>query len=304
MIGLIKKYWDIISGTFAGIGLAFLAKFKLEKVQLYYSIIILVLVSIGVFRIVRQAVEKQREKKTKTRKHNLIDTMVDGQKSIKAISLATEPTKEGEKVGKLFIDLWEVNKKIMKKIKTLYDKYKGYFLTIALGVLTAIEQYGGYINDLCGGKLVVNGIEIIPLITLVATIIVGIISNGFTKEQMEKIKALFSKSSTEELIMEEIKKSIKDNSQKLTQFNKIKSTKEAELENLKTEMVGLKNTLQAKEGMYNMTPRIATLEDVQLAQNAVSDCALKINNKEVEIAEVKATIDNLNTTIKALKSQL
>ena len=304
MLGLIKKYWDIIGGLLAGIGLAFMAKFELESVQLYYSIIILVLVCIGVFRIIRQTIDKQREKKTETRKHNVIDSMVDSQKSIKAISLAQEPTKEGEKVGKLFVELWEVNKNIMKKLKTLMDKYKGYLLTIALGVLTAVEQYGGFINDIFGGALVVGGVKVIPIITLVATIVVGLLSNGFTKEQVEKIKALFSKIPSDEMVKEEMKKTLKSKTAQLSQFNKIFAVKEHELANLNTELETLNNTLQAKWEMHHMTPQLATDEDVKLAQNAVSECEAKIKTKSAEIAEVKATIENLTTTIGALKSQL
>lgn len=304
MINLIKKYWDIISGTTAGVGLAFLAKFKLERVQLYYSIIILVLVSIGVFRIIKQAVDSQREKKANKRKHSLVDSIVDGQKSIKAISLAQEPTKEGERVGKLFMELWEVNKSIMKKLKTLFDKYKGYILTIALGLLTAIEDYGGYINAMCGGAFVFRGYEVIPVITLAATVVVGIISNGFTKEQCEKIKALFSKSTSDEMVLSMIKKTYKDNSQKLAQCNKSYSIKEAELENLNSELESLNNTLQAKKKMNAMIPQLATADEVNAAKNAVLQCETKIKSKQTEIAEVKEQIESLTATVGALRSQL
>jgi chromosome segregation ATPase len=171
-------------------------------------------------------------------------------------------------------------------------------------VLTLVEDYGGYINQLCGGKLVLGGYEIIPIVTLVASVIVGIISNGFTKEQNEKIKALFSKSSTDELIQAEIKKTIKERSATLSQYNKILSTKEAELENLQSELETRENSYNAKKGMYTMTPQLATEEDVKLALNAVHETTEKIENKKVEIEECKETISNLTTTINALKSQL
>ena len=306
MIELIKKYWDIFSGVGSGLVLAVMAKFELESVQLYYSIIILILVSIGIFRIIKQAIDNQREKKAKAneRKHNLIDTIVDGQKSIKAISLAQSPTKEGEKIGELMIKLWEVSKTMMKKLKTFFSKFKGYLLTIALAILTVIEMCGGFINAACGGALTVNGIEILPVITLACTAVVGIISNGFTKEEKEKVKALFSKSTTNELVKEEIKKTIKEKSAQLSQFNKIYATKEHELANLNSELETLNNTLQAKWEMYNMTPKLASDEDVKLAQNEVSTCEAKITNKTAEITETKTTIDNLTVTIAALKNQL
>ena len=50
---IIKDYWDIILGALTGYAAAALVRFKLEKVQLVYSIIILILVSIGVFKIIK-----------------------------------------------------------------------------------------------------------------------------------------------------------------------------------------------------------------------------------------------------------
>jgi chromosome segregation ATPase len=163
---------------------------------------------------------------------------------------------------------------------------------------------GGYINTLLGDALTVNGIELLPLITLGATVLVGILSNGYTKEQKEKIKALFSKSTTNELVKEEIKKTIKEKSAQLAQFNKILTTKQHELDNLNTELATLNNTLEAKKEMYSMPVQLATAEDVQLANNAVTDCQAKIVDKTNELNETQKTIDNLNTQINALKSQL
>ncbi len=304
MIELLKKYWDIISGVGSGLFLAVIAKFKLESVQLYSSIIILILVGIGVFRTLKQAIDKYREKKAAERKHTLIDSMVDGQKSIKAISLAQSPTSEGEKIGKLIIKLCEVFKRNMNKLKTFFDKFKGYMLTIALAVLTVVEMYGGYINDLLGDALTVGGIELIPLITFVCAIVVGIVSNGFTKEQLQQIKALFSKSTTNELIKKKIKNQLETNTEKLKQSNKTLATKQHELANLESELTKLNNNLEANIGMFEMTPQLATEEDVQVAQNAVKECETKISAKQAEIDETKVMIDNLSTTIAALKSQL
>lgn len=301
---LIKKYWDIIGGILSGLILTVLAEFELDKVQLVYSVIILILVSIGIFRIIKQAIDKQKEKKEKERAHNVIDSMVDSQKSVKAIRLAQEPTKDGERIGELLLKLWGGIKTTMNKIKEFFGKFKGYILTIALAILTIVEMCGGFINSLFGGVLTVNGIEILPLITLGCTTIVGILSNGYTAEQREKIKALFSKSTTNELVTEEIKKTIKEKSAQLAQFNKLLSTKEHELTNIESELETLKNTLQAKKEMFAMIPQLATNEDVQLANTAVVDCEAKVNDKKREITETKTSINNLTTTINALKSQL
>lgn len=302
MFKLLKNYWDIIFGALAGILFGFIAKLEIEKIQLYYSIIILILVCIGVFRVLKQEIEKRGKKKE--RKHNVIDSVVDSQKSIKAISLAQQPTKEGEKVGNLILIFWGGIKKPMEKLKTFFNKFKGYMLTIALAILTLVEMCGGFINQLCGGVFTINGVAVLPVVTLACTAVVGIISNGFTKEQQEKIKALFSKSSTNELVLAEIKKTIKEKTTQLAQFNKVLTTQTHEKENLESELETLNNTLQAKKEMFAMTPRLADEADVQLATNAVVDCQAKIENKKAEMAETQKMIDTLTTTINALKSQI
>ena len=304
MKDLIKKYWDIIGGFSTSLILSLMVNFKLEKIQLIYSVVILMLVSVGLFKILRQAIEKNKDKKPKKRKENLIDALVDSQKSIKAVSLATEPMREGEQLGNLIIDIGRGAKRNMKKIKVLFDKFKGYILTAALGVLTVMEMCGGFINQLCGGDISINGVEVLPLITLGAAVTVGCISNGFTKDQREKIKALFAKSNTNELVIAEIKKQLKENDIKLVQYNKLLKTKEAELENLNSEIENAKNTLEAKQQMANMVPQLATAEDVRLATEIVNDIKVKIDTKSVEINETKETINKLTTTINALKSQL
>lgn len=300
---MFKKYGDIIAGIVIGIAVSVLAKFQLYKIQLCYSIIILILLSIGFFRIIKQAVEKSRE-----RKKTVIDTVIDGQTSVKAVRMAQNPTRDGEVLGEITIKLWEGLKGIMKnffnKVKVFFDKFKGIMLSIALFVLTLVETYGGYINQMFGGDCEVNGISIIPLVTLGASLVVGIISNGWTKEQNEKIKALFSKSSTDEIVMAEIKKTLKEHEAKVKEFNKVLSTKKTELDNLTTELEGRKNTHSAKIEMANMTPKLATEEDVQLALIAVNETEKKIADKKKEIDDVETTIANLTSTIKALKSQL
>jgi hypothetical protein len=300
MINFIKRYWDLLGGAITGIGLAVLADFKLESVQLCYSVIILMLVSIGAFRVIRQETEKQRNK----RDHTMIDSMVDAQKSIKAVGLAIEPLREGKETGKLILMIIGGLKKMKEKLKVFFSKYKGYLLTIALAILTIIEGCGGYINSLFGGVLAINGVEVLPMVTLVCTAIVGVISNGYTPEQREKIKALFTNSSTNELVKAEIKKNIKEKTAQYHQFNKVLATQETEKAALETELASLKNTLQAKREMFAMTPQLATEADVQLASNDCTNCEAKILNKNEEIAKTKEMIENLHTMLEALKSQL
>lgn len=310
MIKFIKSYWDLIFGALTGIVIAVASRFKLDKIQLCYSIIILMLVCIGIFRVLRQEIEKRQEKKA--RKHSIIDSVVDTQKPIKAISIAQAPTKEGERLGKIILIIWGGIKKPMEKFKTFFSKFKGYMLTVALAILTLIEMCGGYINELCGGVLTIKGIAVLPVVTLVCTAVVGILSNSFTKEQRETIKTLF-KASTDtsatasnknKLVIAEIKKTIKEKKAQLSQFNKVLATQKHELATLESELATLNNTLQAKEEMFAMTPRLATEADIQAAKNDVVNCQARINDKKTQIAETEKTINAITTTIGSLESQL
>lgn len=293
----IKRYWDIIGGFVAGIAIATAAKFRLERVQLCYSVIILILVCIGILRFFRQHTE---------RKHTIIDRFVDGQRTIKAISLAHSPTKEGEKVGEIILTVIGGEKRIMEKLIVFFSKFKGYMLTVALAVLTAVEMCGGFINSVCGGVLTVKGIEIVPVVTLVCAVVVGIFSNGYTKEQRERIKALLNNGGavTNEIVLAEIKKSIKDNTATLAQLNKDLTALKSEHANIEAERARLDNTLTAKKEMYEMSPRLATDEDVQNAANELVACQARLVAKKAEIANVTENIKNITATISALKSQL
>ena len=298
---MIKKYWDILAGAFMGIIIVILANSQVYVIQLCYSIIILILVDIAVFRTIRQSVEKKRAKK---REHNIIDSMVDSLKPIKAINIAQNPYKDGEVLGKLILKIMEGLKDTMKKIKEFISKFKGYILAFSLIALSVLEMCGGFINELAGGVLVINGIEVVPFATLLLAVIVGILSNGYSREQIEQIKALFKKSTTNELVLSEIKKTLKADETKIKEFNKILIMKNSELDNLNNELDSKKNTLSAKVEMQSMTPQLATAEDVHLANIAVKEVVDKIEAKKKEIAEVEASISNLNTAISALKSRL
>lgn len=297
---MFKKYWDIISGVAAGISMAVLANFELTKIQLCYSIIILILVSIGVFRFIKQSTDKNK----KERKHTLIDDMVDNQPPVKSISLAQDPTKEGERVGELLLTTMVGGRKAMKKIKELWDKYKGYLLSIALGVLTLVEDYGSYINAVFDGKLVLWGYEVVPVLTLVAAVAVGIISNGYTKDDKVKIKALLAVACDEKLVHDEIKKTIKSDKEQLAEFKKTLANEEKELLELEKQKAAAISTHQAKQKMLGMTPRLATPADVAQAHDNVLDIVAKINTKTSEIVTTKQIISDLETTINALKTQL
>lgn len=307
MIDLLKRNWDILSGLLAGLVITVASGFDISIIQLTYSALILVLVSIGLFRVVKQAIDKnkeQRHKRKKERQHNLIDEIVDTTTAVKAINLASKPTKEGERLGQLLIEIMKRGKKGMKDIKTFLDKFKGFILAFALAALSIIEQCGGYLNAAFGDALTVNGVELLPIVTLVLSVVVGCISNGFTKEQVQTIKTLFTKKPTNELVTAECKARLKASELKLKETNKLLLTQENELESLESQLVSAMNTHEARKEMYTMVPRLATEEQVQEAANHVVNTEAAIVEKKKEIEATKQSIDILNIDINALKARL
>lgn len=295
---MLKKYGDIIGGIVSSVLVAVAVKFELQSILLYNSIIISILVSIGLLRIIKQAVKKGK------RKHNIIDDIVDSQKAIKAVCLAEEPTKEGEKLGNLIINFLEVLKTMFNKIKEFFDKYKGYMLTIVLGALTLIETYGGFINNLAGGVLVIKGVPVIPFATFILTIIVGILSNGFTKEQKEKIKNLLVqlKPATNKLVVADIKKTVKEDNLKLKALQKTYSLHKSDLDKLNAERDCRNNTLSAKVELQSL--QLATAEDVQIATMEVQEVENKITAKKQDIVAVEEEIAKVKSEISTLKTRL
>jgi hypothetical protein len=301
VVTFFKKYWDIIGGIVAGVSLAAAADFELGVVQLCYSVIILCIVCIGIFRLIKQEADKQRKNE---RKRNVIDNVVDGQKPIRAINLAQSPDKEGEKIGRKILSLIKELKPIMEKFKIFFDKFKGYMLTFALAVLSIVEMCGGFINTACGGMFTILGVPVLPIVAGVASAVAGVISNGFTKEQKEKIKALFSKSTADEILSDRLKKIYKEKMAQLAQFNKALNTQEHERANIESELETLNNDLFAKKEMFAMNPQLVTREEVLLAENAVGECKARHATKVSEIAKTKESIENLGKMIADLKSKL
>lgn len=303
-MSFIKKNWDILGGLITGLIITVASGFNLTVIQITYSIFILLLVSIGLFRVIKQSIDKQKETRKKERQHNIIDDMVDSQTPVRAISLAQKPTREGERLGHLLIDILKRGKRIMKNIKTFLDKFKGYILAVALMALSIIEMCGGHLNAAFGNVLVVNGVEVLPIVTLVLSVIVGCISNGMTKEQAEKVKALFTKKPSDELLMAGMKESLKQREADLKQKTKSLTTQELELDNLESQLVAATNMVEAKSKMSKMTPRLATDEEVQQAENTRVKLQAEVNEKKKEIETTKTLIEALNTTIGALKTQI
>lgn len=297
MRDLIKKYWDILGGSVTGLFLSYLVKFQLTKVQLVYSVIILILVCIGVFKIIKQAIDKSIE-----RKKTIFDELVEASRPIKAIRVAQDPMKDGEKIGTLIVDAYEGGKRNMEKLKVFFDKFKGYILTFALALMGLIEAFGGFFNDLLGDKLVVNGINIISVVALVCSAVIGCVSNGYSREQILKIKELFTKP-TNKLLTTEIKNAIKSNEVKLKELTKEKSSKEHELSLIENQLVKEKETLAAKKQILVLVPSDITNNEVREITNNIASIELKRNDISNAINNLQKDIDNIHMIINTLRSQ-
>lgn len=146
MKDLIKRYWDIFGGAFCGLGLSYMVHWELNNIQLIYSIIILILVCIGLFKVLKTSVDKQLQ-----RKQMVLDKLIDNQKPMRAISIANNPTKTGEDLAEVLIDTMKGGKKLMEKIKNLFA-WIGHYWQQLLGLFSALITYGIYIYALLEEK--------------------------------------------------------------------------------------------------------------------------------------------------------
>ena len=160
MNDIIKKYWDIFSGITTGLIVGFVSSFDLDIIQIVYSVIILILVSIGVFKIIKQSLDKNKDERKKKRKQTIIDDIVDSQKPVKAIRIAQEPTKTGERVGKLILEIYKRSREKMKKlfqwIKYYWQQVIGLLAPLTYAVMVAyayaFDEFGWLIKYFPQGK--------------------------------------------------------------------------------------------------------------------------------------------------------
>lgn len=304
MWNLIKKYIDIFGGIILSIILTIIARFKLEKIQLMYSMIILMLVCIGICSVVKKTANNRIKNPKKERKKNIIDKLVEGRKEIKAVNIAQNPLKEGEELYVAIKKGRKDIKKIMSKIKKFFDKFKGVILSILLVVISLISEYGGFVEEIFGGKLVIKGVNIISLVALISAVIVGLLSDTHTSEQIKKIKELFTQKPSNEIVNEELKNQLKLNETKRKNLEKQIESENSTLDGLTKDLEQATNVYNAKIEMLNMTPKLAAEEDVQNAQEKVNEINYKIEAEKNVIIELEKNLYDVNTMITMLKTRL
>lgn len=298
---LIKRYWDILGGVFSGVGLSVLVEFKLESIQLAYSIIILVLVSIGILRIFKESLEKRKNK----REHNIIDDIVDAQKPMKAIDFANNPTKQGEEIGKTFILTYKEVHSGMEKVKTLWSKYKGLIVSGLTFVLAFIEGHYGIINELCGEYLVFHGIEILPIAFIIISLVVAFLSNTFDKEEWElvltTIKTFRDKKNDNKALNDELKKIIKENEGVLKGAYKELTTAEHKLATDEATLKNAQNSLDVKTQLY--VSKIIPVSEYNTARESLDKANQEVHKDLQEVERLNKQVGELETKLEELKSK-
>lgn len=286
-----KKYLDLIIGGCSSIIISILVKFNLQKIQLCYSVIILILVSMGLCRMIKKEIEKR--KGIKSRSSTVIDKAIDTQTSIKAVELAYHPMRLGEDIGYLYIDSLKKGRMFMQKFKIFLDKFKGYIISTVLLILGIIEAFGNYIVLLLDDKLIVNGVNLVALIVLLSSIIISMFSDKLTKEQRLLLKP--KKTDLDKTKAKEVKKTYSELSLKLKLYNEDLHKKEKEYDLLKNELSDKMNSYSAK---YNIQKSLPDIDLKQEIDSLIND----INDKKVKSAVLQKEIENLKINIQTLEN--
>lgn len=309
MWNLIKKYIDIFGGFIGALFISILARFKLYTIQLISSIIILILVCIGVCKLIKNSIETRQsdennKKRKKKRKKIVVDKMVDSRQEMKAINIAQNPLQQGEELYNAMKKSRKEIKKIMNKLKKFFDRFKGYMLTILLFILTILSEYGGFIDNMFNGKLVVNDVNIISCVMLICTIIVGLLSNTYTKEQRKKIKEIFTKKPSNEIVNEELKNQLKIKESSRKSLEKQIENNNSTLDSYEKDLEQAQNVYNAKIEMQNMIPMLATDDDVRESLSKVNEIKDKIEKTKSIISGLEKDLNDVNNFITMLKNRL
>lgn len=295
MVNLIRRYWDIFSGTIFGLALSAIVSFKIEKIQLIYSVIILVLLCIGLFKVVKTSIEKSMK-----RKKIIIDKIVENQKPMKAIIMAQNPTKQGEELAEVLIDTMKGGKKIMKKIKNLFiwiakywQQIVGLLGAIAYEVLITImliyDKFGFVLNRLpqtfawqLGSKIAIGVGSLIAVIFIVRNQVkwVGVGSLDTARKYLEELSnSKANKLST--TAKASLKKALKVCKNELSKYEKTLNSYKKDQSKIKTEISDLQELIKLGVGSNE-----------------------ELSTKTLMLGNTNEAINKLTSQIKALQEQV
>ena len=172
VLKIIKKYFDILGGIVSAIALSIAVDWELGDIQLIYSVIILMLVLIGMFKVV---IIKYKEVHhlPHEQEHNAIDKLIDNQKPMKAIRFSQHPTQDGEELGKLIIETTNGGwRHMLEWIK----RNKGALISLLVTGIGILELVFNWCMEHISFGLNFN---IIGIIIAVAGLTVAVLTSGF-----------------------------------------------------------------------------------------------------------------------------
>lgn len=143
----LRKYWDVFGGVVIGIIYSYIVEWDLIKIQIAYSVIILILVIIGFFRFF---IKNRKSKK------DIIDKALNTQKYSKAIHIAENPFQEGEELGQLMIETISGGEKMIKWI----SKNKGAIIGALIFIYSVLEGCFGFLNQYLPSEIGFNVISV------------------------------------------------------------------------------------------------------------------------------------------------
>lgn len=276
MLKIIKKYWDILGGAISGIILSIVVHWELVKIQLIYSVIILILVLIGLFKVMLLKYNEVHGSKEKIDHHNAIDKLVDNQKPIKAIRFSQHPTQDGEELGNLIIETTKGSKQMLKWVK----KNKGALVSCLVALLGLLELIFNWLGTYLPFEL---GFNVVGVLITTIGLIISVLTTGFGSVQFKEAIA-------------QLKDQLNGDKTDLDQINSIKYLERQVLAYSK-EVASIEKNIEDLNKKY-----IHTLEDVKTCQSLGLNLD-ETTYKEYEEykAEYKSLQDKLNSKNGALQ---
>lgn len=268
LIERLKRYWDVLGGTIIGLVSSFLVNWQIDKIQLIYSILILILLYIGLLKVLakhrKKVNKKKNEKQLVVEDRRLVDKMVEVQKPFKALHYAEDPTQDGEELGELILESMKEGQKGMEKVKKFFKwiwTYRQQIIGLAGSLASAFVVVYAYIHDKFGWLLqyfpqtkgweigVKVGVGVIAILFLFFGIRnqvkwVGVGSLQSAQEYLEQLKSgVVSKLSPE------AKKVVQNTLKKL----------KVEKKNLETKITKLATELEAKASAMKTLQELVTM---------------------------------------------
>lgn len=171
----LKNNWDVLGGTIIGIICSFVVGWEIDKIQLVYSIIILILVIIGLFRFFFKKSSSKKEK-------DIIDKTLNANKITKAIHIAENPCQEGEELGELVIETINGGKKIMNWI----NKNKGAIISTLAFILAILENIFNFLYQYLPFDL---GFNVVSIALTVVGGAIAVFTSGYGSVKFKEIIA-------------------------------------------------------------------------------------------------------------------